>query len=114
MAFDLATAFLQLETRGSGMLGAARSLADTLHGAAQASGGLPRQPTAAQRRGMPHSMTSLSGLAARMQQEAVRQDLDRQTLAAQQAANEHLEILAACAGGNAMRVQVVGSQTGQW
>lgn len=49
-----------------------------------------------------------------MQQEAVRQDLDRQTLAAQQAANEHLEILAACAGGNAMRVQVVGSQTGQW
>jgi hypothetical protein len=59
-------------------------------------------------------LTSLAGLAEKMQQEAARQDADRQHLAAQQEANGHLGALAGAAGGAGLRVQVVGTQPGQW
>ncbi len=49
-----------------------------------------------------------------MQQEAARQDSDRQQLLAQQEANQHLGNLAGAAAGAGLRVQVVGGQLGQW
>ena len=49
-----------------------------------------------------------------MQQEAARQDSDRQQLLAQQEANQHLGNLAGAAAGAGLRVQVVGGQPGQW
>jgi hypothetical protein len=59
-------------------------------------------------------VSSLAGLGAKMQQEATRQGLEQQVLAAQQQANGLLGALAGCAAGSAMRVQVVGGQSGQW
>jgi len=58
--------------------------------------------------------TSLADLADKMQQEAAQQDADKQQLLAQQEANQHLGALAGAAGGPGLRVQIVGTQSGQW
>ena len=99
------------------MLGAIHDVTDQIQGLAKArSGGLGDQVQSLRRQftGMSSSSVSLAGLAGKMQQEAARQDMDRQKLAAQQVANEHLGALAGAAGGSGLRVQVVGNQPGQW
>ena len=73
--------------------------------------GLPASRTAAEQ---PFQFASLAGLAEKVQQEAARQDSDRQHLQAQQEANQHLGNLAGAAAGAGLRVQVVGTQPGQW
>ena len=58
---------------------------------------------------MPSGSVNLAGLAGKMQQEAARQDTDRQNLAAQQAANEHLRPWPVPPAAAGLRVQVVGA-----
>jgi hypothetical protein len=115
MAFNLATAFTQLDAqRGRQSAGMIAAVLGRLKGLATGSGvrpGLPGGTTATEQQ---FQFTSLAGLAAKMQQEAARQDSDRQLLAAQQEAGRHLGNLAGAAAGAGLRVQVVGTQPAQW
>jgi hypothetical protein len=133
MTFNLATAFSQIEgKKGRPSAGPIDKVLGTLKDLAVRSGvqplatgvlqpGLPAAGGA--RPGMAAGpaatewrspFTSLAGLAQRMQQEAARQDSDRQLLLAQQEASQHLGNLAGAAAGPGLRVQVVGTQPAQW
>ena len=133
MTFNLATAFSQIEgKKGRPSAGPIDKVLGTLKDLAVRSGvpaardgrfaagiagsgrrrpGMAAGPAATERRS---PFTSLAGLAQRMQQEAARQDSDRQLLLAQQEASQHLGNLAGAAAGPGLRVQVVGTQPAQW
>jgi hypothetical protein len=104
MPFNLATAFVRNHVKNAASRGAMQQAGSLASGAvaAQAAGGESSH------------FSSLTGLGAKMQQEAGRQEMDQQLLAAQQEANGNLGALAGAAAGSALRVQVVGGQAGQW
>jgi len=106
MPFNLATAFVRNHMKSAA---ANRSVMPQAAGRL-ASGAVAGRAAA----GDSAQFSSLSGLGEKMQQEAARQEMDQQLLAAQQEANGHLGALAGAASGSALRVQVVGAQTGQW
>ena len=106
MPFKLATAFVRHQMKN----------ASASHGAMHHSTGIlsPGVLAAQSAQAAAPQISSLAGLGAQMQQEAAGQNMDQQLLAAQQEANSHLGTLADCAGGSAIRVQVVGAQPAQW
>jgi hypothetical protein len=120
MAFNLATAYTQLDARRGRSSGqtidkVVGRLRDLASGGGSPSGALQAGfPAGTPGMGQQFQYTALAGLAGKMQQEAARQDSDRQFLLAQQEANQHLGALAGAAAGSGLRVQVVGTQPAQW